>query len=88
MAKEIYNGKTAAEIAKDLLPVLLEHFPDHFDGDKEKMLDAVRVNVWRWLNKDDYRPNRMYSEALKRAGYDIEPFIFGIERWEELKKEL
>ena len=81
MAKVIYQGKTAADIAKDLELSMREHFPDEVVDS-----DNIRVNVWRWLNKTDYSPSSKFCKALYLAGYKVEPFIFGVNEFEKLEK--
>lgn len=60
------KGKSSTEIAKEIAPLL------------GKPVDYVRVYVHRWLHSKKV-PSYKSFEAIKKAGYEIEPFIFGVE---------
>ena len=73
MAKKDITKRTKAQIAGELAAIL---------GKNKRV---VEVGVNRWLSGKSV-PSREALIAIYKCGYPLEPFIFGVERWEELKK--
>ena len=67
------KGRSISDIARDIAPFL---------GKDER---TTAVYVYRWL-KTDRVPSIKSLEAIVKAGYKIEPFVFGMNKWEELKR--
>jgi len=72
MTKRV-GGKSYTDIAKDIAPYLNQDPA------------IVRIYVHRWLTSTKV-PSQKSLTAIYKAGYPIEPFVFGKEKWGQLKK--
>jgi len=73
MAKKKIDGKTNAKIAADIALYL---------GVEKR---TAEVYVHRWLETDTV-PSQKALIAIHKAGYPIEPFVFGKEKWKRLRR--